>query len=610
MASQKPVRRAQLISPFGIGAMVDFPGDESLMTAGLDAWPFAFETCPKDWLIIEERLQRRLGVNHFRLPPDFRTGEEDPDYNKKNVPYVRFPQWHFCPDRACGRLHKRSIFDSGISQCRDAKHKNLPDRQVPRLVPVRFVAVCPKGHIEDFPFMEWAHRGQSVSSEEHTLFYKAGRSAALSGITIQCSCGERRNMGGAFSYSNEHGGALSAIGHNCKGLQPWLGTTESDDNCVEHLRAVQKGGSNVYFPTTYSSIYLPLWAEGNTSKVIKVLEDPKIWGVLTSGLDQGKYIQPEKCETIAAMRGVDAEKLRVAAQDKYDGIDVQVGESEEAYRFSEYEAFKSERGSAASDLLVNYRSIFDYDKSIQPYFESICLIPKLKETRVLSGFTRLLPNEGENTSSQLQPLNRSKSIDWLPAMEVRGEGIFIEFNKEKLDSWGTLKEVSSRTNNLSDHINSSRLQRGLAHELISPKLVLIHTFAHILIRQLSYDCGYGSASLRERIYCNADDENEMHGLLIYTAAGDSEGTMGGLVRMGEPGYLENIINSALRNAQWCSSDPVCMESTGQGTDNANLAACHGCVLLPETSCEKGNKLLDRAMIINSPPNHYFGYFDC
>jgi len=145
--------------------------------------------------------------------------------------------------------------------------------------------------------------------------------------------------------------------------------------------------------------------------------------------------------------------------------------------------------------------------------------------------------------------------------------------------------------------------------MLTPKLVLIHTFAHLLIRQLSFDCGYGSASLRERLYSNLEDnKNPMQGVLIYTAAGDSEGTMGGLVRMGEPGNIEESLYGAIRSASWCSSDPVCMESTGRGTDNSNLAACHGCALLPETSCEKGNRLLDRAMIADSPPYWTSAYF--
>lgn len=157
--------------------------------------------------------------------------------------------------------------------------------------------------------------------------------------------------------------------------------------------------------------------------------------------------------------------------------------------------------------------------------------------------------------------------------------------------------------------NIVRTVRQQPQRNITPEFILIHTFAHVLINQLSFDCGYGSASLRERLYCNLTEQSQsMHGVLIYTASGDSEGTMGGLVRQGKPGRLEATISRAIQNASWCSSDPVCIESKGQGTDNSNLAACHGCCLLPETSCEEGNRLLDRAMLVGEPSQQKLGFF--
>jgi hypothetical protein len=192
---------------------------------------------------------------------------------------------------------------------------------------------------------------------------------------------------------------------------------------------------------------------------------------------------------------------------------------------------------------------------------------------------------------------------------VFGEGIFLQFDANRLQDWAATPFVIERIAELSRRYNQRRLGRGLSERVISPKYVLLHTFAHLLITQLAFDCGYGSASLRERIYCNIEDpEKPMHGILLYTASGDSEGTLGGLVRQGEPDRLPAIIFRALSRAQWCSSDPVCIESTGQGSDNANMAACHGCVLVPETSCEQGNRLLDRGVVIGTPTQSGAGYF--
>ncbi len=169
-----------------------------------------------------------------------------------------------------------------------------------------------------------------------------------------------------------------------------------------------------------------------------------------------------------------------------------------------------------------------------------------------------------------------------------------------LDNWARISGVADRARRLESTYNRSRTDRGLPPRIITPKFMFLHTLAHVLMKQLAIECGYGSAALRERIYCDLPDSPpSMQGILIYTASGDSEGTLGGLVRQGEPGRLERTVSEGIHNVRWCSSDPVCIESHGQGVDNCNLAACHGCVLVSETSCEEGNRLLDRAAVIGT-----------
>jgi len=593
--------------------MIDFPHDEALMTAGLDAWPFAAEPCPPEWKIDEERLQERLGVDHFRLPPDYRNDDRDDRYRLQQIPFVRFPRWHYCPAGGCGRMVKRHIFGAGMPSCGAQAHANIPKFRQPRPIPVRFVAICPKGHIEDFPFLEWVHGGNFPDNPDaHTLTYKAGRSAALSGISISCSCGQRRTMGGAFNFDSQKGGALSAMGYVCRGNQPWLGVTDNNGkNCNEHLRVVQRGGANVYFPRTFSSIYLPLWGEKTDSRVVQTLEDSKVWDILSSGLEEGTKISPEKCKTIAELRGVDPEKLLEAAQRRLDGDKTPVDATEEDFRRSEYEALRNARGDQATDLFVEAVEIGEYADWVSEFFDKICLVRKLRETRVLEGFSRLLPVDSDDGpgASSVQPLAAKSYIHWLPAMIVRGEGIFFELKDDRISEWINSSGAESRAEKLYTQYNQSRLQRNLSPVEFDARFLLLHTLAHVLIRQLSYDCGYGSAALRERLYCNRTEGSEpMLGILIYTAAGDSEGTMGGLVRQGEPSNLEPTLRAAIRSAKWCSSDPVCIESEGQGIDSANLAACHGCTLLPETSCEEGNRLLDRAMMSGTPTHPRLGLF--
>jgi hypothetical protein len=619
MPAYKPIRRGQLISPFGIGAMVDFPRDESLMPAGLDAWPYAKQECPPEsgWLIREERLEARMNVKCFRLPPDHRETDTGSKFADEDVPFIRFPRWHYC--HHCGSMEALSLYSSTRERCPGRAYpqqscEKKSEFRRPFLIPVRFVAVCESGHIQDFPFMEWVHR-DSPAKPDCTLRLRAGRSSAgLSGITIECSCTQKRNLGDVFRFKAANGGPLSKIGCMCQGSRPWLGEIlEGPARCGKHLRVLQRGASNVYFPQIVSSIYLPLWAEKTSPEVIALLELPSIWTVLSQGTVNGK-IDPDRCEIAAAMGGVNAKDLEAAASLKLAGRQAVTvagaGGDEEAYRHSEYQAICDGRVGPHTELFVECADLAKYEPEVAKFFSRIRLVHKLRETRALASFTRVLPPDGNLSSPRLQSLKLDPQIDWLPAIKVYGEGIFIEIDQARIEHWIEAQPgATARIKPLADHYNAVRTSRLQPHRRLSPKFILLHTLAHVLINQLSFDCGYGSASLRERLYCDFTSSiHRMQGILIYTASGDSEGTMGGLVRQGHPGRFETTLRRALDQAAWCSSDPVCIESSGQGSDSSNLAACHGCCLLPETSCEEGNRLLDRAMLVGKPEKPALGFF--
>jgi hypothetical protein len=609
---KRTIRRSQLMSPWGIGQMINFPGDESLMVCGLDAWEQVYQSASHgldEFIIKEERLQRRLGVDHFRLPPEHRepgAGVKNPNLK---IPCVRFPRWHYCP--RCGSMEKLSLYGSQ-QRCKGPSYSDgmschtLPQHKRPWLIPVRFIAICESGHIEDFPFMEWVHQEKEYDSF-CKLRLRAGRSSSsLSGIIIHCSCTAKRSLAGAF---NE--GALTKI-KSCGGHRPWLGEDESNaKECGMNLHVVQKGASNVYFPEVKSSIYLPQWERTVDKKIVEILE--KYWDQLTSHRVDGK-LNRVVFETIADLKKVDCDQLMSAAEQKLEQLPPVVArmenaDSEELYRKSEYDAILSGEGGDNQDFFVTKKSSGEYSGIIKKYFESITLLHKLRETRALVGFSRWLPEDRRTLTEKKGELYLNNNINWLPAIVVKGEGIFFEFRSDLLDQWLSKKDVWNRTQKLIDNHRDSRRKRGLEEKNINPKFILLHTFAHIVINQLSFECGYGSSALRERIYCDSEyPESPMNGVLIYTASGDSEGSLGGLVRQGLPGNLENIIMAALNNARWCSSDPVCMESHGQGPDSCNLAACHSCALLPETSCEVANRILDRAVITGTHEIPEIGYF--
>ncbi len=623
MPAKKPIRRSQLISPWGVGQMINFPKDESLMVLGLDMWEEKFRTISEldEFKVTEERLAKRLGVKEFRLPPDFRDPGQGVTNPSLKIPFIRFPRWHYCT--RCGHMEKVSIYDShkptctGVSFGSGRSCSEISEKKRQRLIPVRFISICPQGHIQDFPFMEWVHGGTQPEGQ-HELRLRAGRSSgALSGIEITCSCGAHKTMAGAFNEQS-----LTKIGVTCSGGRPWLGEEAERNNtthCGQHLIVVQKGASNVYFSHVRSSIYLPQWEKSVDRRLVEVLE--KNWGFLTTGMENGNF-QRMRFELVAERnfaedkKEIYTEKLLEAATKRISGADISnTDDSEEKYRKMEYDAILSEAGGENQDFFVSKNQANTYDDSetggaISSGLTSIGLLHKLRETRAFVGFSRWLPDDGKTLEAKKEFIKLGRSITWLPAMVVRGEGVFFEFSEKRLKEWVTKKEVIARAKFLSNNYNRPREAKGQKRREIKPEFVLIHTFAHLVINQFSYECGYGSSALRERIYCNLEFPTEtMNGVLIYTASGDSEGSLGGLVRQGKQGNLETIVYNAIENARWCSSDPICIDSRGQGPNSCNLAACHNCSLLPETCCEESNMLLDRAMLIGELDNPSIGYFN-
>jgi hypothetical protein len=249
------------------------------------------------------------------------------------------------------------------------------------------------------------------------------------------------------------------------------------------------------------------------------------------------------------------------------------------------------------------------------------LVERLRETRVFYGFGRLEPEmrplDGMPETAMRQlfryPPNAPQDR-WLPAIEVFGEGIYVELREDRLQQWQTENEDWLR-----GRLDTAFLTRlggvfqtlpplGAVDRVWASRYLLIHSLAHALVNQLVFECGYSTASLRERLYVSADPAAPMAGFLVYTAAGDSEGTLGGLVQLGRRDRLGPVTRRALSRASWCSADPVCSEDLGgKGSRLANLAACQACILLPETACETVNQGLDRAMIVGTPEDRQPGW---
>lgn len=248
-------------------------------------------------------------------------------------------------------------------------------------------------------------------------------------------------------------------------------------------------------------------------------------------------------------------------------------------------------------------------KDFEAIFEDTVLIERIREVRALLGFTRIESNAdfAEATllkDGRLTPLQREIPT-WLPASEVRGEGIFLRIREDILMDWEAKPEVRRLQQEFLDSHKAWRKLRKLepaAENFPGIRLVMLHSLSHALMRHIVLDCGYTAASVRERLYSRQPAENDgpMAGILLYTAAPDSEGTLGGLVELGDPLTIGRHLQQALESVRLCASDPLCAEhrpdNTGRGIHGS---CCHACQFAPETSCERGNRYLDRAVLVET-----------
>lgn len=641
------IRSSQILSPFGIGQIVNFPDEQSYMICGLHLWDDMLEARrsmggqidEREFTIRESRLEKLLDVQKFKKPFPFkRTGQ----VNKYlEIPGVRFPQWHHCTNTKCGRMRKIELTQPDrlilCNACGDENRKS-------KMIPVRFIAACAHGHIQDVPFKEWVHDGTASNDKgEHNLSYHAGTgSGDLNSIKIKCSCGISKSLGGIMNVSKTPDGIIynsslasiglteeerrlidhsnpnneNANGQYCKGSRPWLGPDHMNGSCGHHLQVLIRGGSNIHYSDIISALYLPDFDTLTNPVVGKIIEDVGFNKLID------RYRQDED-HRMLRMTLEDRNEVKfgqISLQDAFSEIERLIKDSNEEddsgreeinseieLRSQEYQYILNERNSENADFKSKVNGFDKYHNSsfLEKYFERVVLIEKLKETRVFRSFARISP-DNRVESSELS----SENLTWLPAYQVFGEGIFLQFKESRLDEW--LTQFSENNYPLIQRFFDNVRNPNPRHEGgLTPAFVMMHTFAHLLIKRLCFNCGYGSSSLRERIYFKRGDANRMNGILIYTSSGDSEGSLGGLVRQGKEKYLAKLIKEAIEDANWCSADPVCSDigqSSGQGPDNVNGSACHNCCLVPETSCEEFNMLLDRAMITGTLEKPQLGFF--
>ncbi len=596
------VRAAQAVLQYGVGAMVDFP-DQTLITAAPETWS-------ETQRIYDDRFAKALGVDYFALPI--------------KLSYSRFPEWYFCPK--CRKFQPIGKWISEYQKHSKSKALEYDSYMIKHmqctncyqdLVVARIVTVCERGHINDFPWIKWVHR-QSKKPICHnpSLSFKTGASGSegLEGLSISCSCGAFTTLKGAFEkdcFEKLDKDAEEEI-FCCEGGHPHKHVKEK---CILHPRTIQRGSSSVYFPVVYTSLVIPPYADKLNVRIEKSGEFVNCMTIIADEEPEERIDKITKrfakwVEKIAIEIGAPKTSVEAILRRKWlNESDTEIDVTGVKYRAEEYEALSGEIGASNGSLGDFSREGIQRKLFRQklPHIKAISLIDKVRVVNALIGFSRINPVSGKGDEGFVHI--KESETPWYPAYEVRGEGIFIEFEQTDIDQW--IDETPAATERV-NRINSNYAKSFISENhprIITPKFVLLHTISHLLIKQLSFECGYSIANLSERIYCADESEGkQMAGIFIYTASGDSEGTLGGLVRQGKPDAFPQIFKRAIDSAKTCSNDPVCILSHGQGRESLNLAACHACALLPETCCEERNGFIDRGIVVGTFENPDIGFF--
>ena len=609
------VRPSQLMYTYGIGAIIDLP-KISVIVTGLEDWPVDPTYMHP---IIEDRL---LQAVRYKLPdvqkmlsaPIVQDTGLPPDpfdlISHIGVPVATFPRWMVCPQCHLLAPLKSGLFELDVSLFHPDrtvyKHTSCNKGHNPEVIPARVMAACENGHLDDFPWVDFAHRGRPCENPILRLS-EYGPGGEARDLEVRCDgCHvPGRRLSDAFGVENR-----DKI-PPCRGRRPHLRDFDPR-GCELKMRPIVLGASNTWFPLALSTIAIPassdrlaqlvdeMWATLQNVVNLTIIQFLRSNGQL-GGLSL--YSDQEIWQAIETHKQQDAGSIPAPA-----GIpDLKAPEWKVLTNYD----------PALNNIDFQLKPI-DPPPAYSGWIPQVVLVERLREVDAMVGFTRI-DSVGELNDPDLEeftkpaPLSR-QSPTWVPASEVRGEGVFIQFKETKIRDWLEKQEVKERSNLFFEAHKRWRKSRHIEpfeEGFPGMRYVFLHSFSHALMRQLSLECGYAAASLRERIYARPETNlyPAMAGILIYTSAPDSEGTLGGLVSLGETETLGIHIDQALESARLCANDPLCAEHPpSQQGHTIHAAACHACLFAPETSCERGNRYLDRSALVKTIEYDQISFF--
>jgi len=590
MADSNILRQSQVVTTFGPGSLVDLPR-KSVIIGGLDDWRMSGRVRIREPRL-EAKLRILLNVPVLELyaPPAY---DEDAAQQGAPSPFVAaraFPRWYITQEPVAGgggTFRRRRLV--GEDALTSGQYRDPDDNEKKPVVPVRFVAACPRGHVEDVDWRIYIHRG--VTDCTRTLWIEErGTSGDVADVVVGCDCKMERKLLDAVSPGTR------ALGM-CDGQRPWLGPY-SREACSENRRLLIRTASNAYFPELMSAISLPDEDEG-----LKAAVD-RWWSDLQGVSDIGELPIARKYnrQMAADLDGYGDDEVMAAIVRHNSGASVHDEESIKPAEFDVMASGKARLGrdDAESSFFMETQDPTMWQsgpawllKSIQ----RVVVIRRLREVIAQSGFTRfdaLAPDEDGELDIGVERAALARALTWLPAVEHKGEGIFVQFDSAAVDAWREREAVKERETALRAGYATWRKGRpNTRRDFPGIAYVMMHSLAHMLLTAIALEAGYSASSLRERIYAG----NGRYGILIYTATSGAEGTLGGLVETAR--NIGRHLERALEAAELCSNDPVCADhepDDGLTARPLHGAACHGCLLIAETSCEQRNDFLDRALV--------------
>ena len=573
------LRQSQVITTYGPGALIDLPEDAAIV-GGLETWPNP-STLEE---IVDPRLsgllQSLTDVPYPRMyapPPQ----PEEPWLAGRGIGAWRFPEWFV--------VHEADDGDGRQRSRRLVHRKSLERGRFERrpVVPTRFVRACPRGHVDDLDWSGFVH-GSGVRCGRQLWLDERGTTGDLADLVVRCECRNFRRLHEATEFDQRPLG-------NCRGKRPWLGL-DTDEECNQPSRLLIRTATNAYFSQIVSALSLPDRGSAVERAVRELWDDLQIVEDL-AGLGFMKK-KPNVTEKLLPFS--DEEVTRAIEQVKRgDGSVRSVKEAELEALLSVPEGFGDD---VPVDPDFHARRLPEAawrrsESRLSGGVESVVQLHRLREVQALIGFTRFEAEvrdiHGEY-DTDVERADIAVEPRWFPAVENRGEGVFVHLRQEAVGSWLERPPVIQRLDELRGQHDAWQQDRRKQRPFPGGPYTLLHTLAHLLIASLSMRCGYPASSIRERIYV----EGGHFGLLLYTGTPDAEGTLGGLVQQAR--HFEDHLAHALEMGLLCSNDPICAQhAASEGMEQRWLhgAACHGCTLIAETSCEMRNDYLDRALVV-------------